>query len=233
MSNMNDEVRNTQALALANASPRALRRVGIIGATSMGVGIAMDLLEANVPVTLFEIGREALDQRIALVRSAYQNAVAQGTLTQDQHDRRMALLAGTVNFHHLKDSDLVIDTVCTNMAGREKLFRRLDQAAKPGAILMTLASRTGVDQLARCTRRAGEVLGLHVPDAAEPDQVWELVPGAGTSGETLATVIALARKLHHVATVSDVGHGSVIQAGNGSRPPETGVGAWQVDQAQE
>ena len=220
MSNMNDEDRG--ALALANASPSALRRVGIIGATTIGIGIGMDLLEAGVPVTLFELGREALDQRIALVRSAYRDAVAQGALTQDQYDRRMALLAGSVNFHHLKDSDLVIDTVCTDIGARERLFRRLDQAARPGAILMTLGAHAGIDRIARCTRRAGEVLGLHIADAAEPGQVWELVRGSATSGETLATVIALARQLGHAAAVSDR-----------APSPPTGSGAWEVDQAQE
>ena len=233
MSNMNDEVPATLALALADARARTVGRVGIIGANPMGVGIAMHLLDADVPVTLFELAREPLDAGMALARSAYLDAVTQGVLAPEQRDRRMALLAGSVNFHHLKDCDLIIETVCTDTAGKEKLFRRLDQVAKPGAILMTHAAHGAVDQIAGCTRRAGDVLGWHARGPAHPDRMWELVQGTQTSGEALATVIALARKLQQVAAVSGLSHGAVINARSVSQPPETGVGAWQIDQAQE
>jgi 3-hydroxyacyl-CoA dehydrogenase len=186
MSNMNDESRD--ALALANAGPRPVGRVGIIGANTMGAGIANKLLEAGIPVTLFDLGRAALDRAMAPVRPA---------------DRRMALLAVTVNFHHLKDCDLIIEAVCTDMAGKEKLFRRLDQTAKPGAILMTLASRGGVDRVAGCTRRSGEVLGLHCTGSADAGGTWELVCGKGTSAQALATAIAFAPMFHGVAPVPD------------------------------
>jgi 3-hydroxyacyl-CoA dehydrogenase len=225
MSNMNDEVPATLALALANAGARTVGRVGIIGANPMGVGIAMHLLDADVPVTLFELARESLDAGMALARSAYRDAVTKGVLAPDQRDRRMALLAGSVNFHHLKDCDLIIETVYTDTAGKEKLFRRLDQVAKPGAILMTHAAHGAVDHIAGCTRRAGDVLGWHAPGPAHPDRMWELVQGKETSGEALASVIALARKLQQVA--------AVIEARSVSQPVETGGGAWQVDQVQE
>jgi 3-hydroxyacyl-CoA dehydrogenase len=231
MSNMNYEVPAALALALANASPRTVGRVGIIGANPMGVGIAMHLLDADVPVTLFELARESLDAGMALARSGYRDAVTKGVLAPDQRDRRMALLAGSVNFHHLKDCDLIIETVCTDTAGKEKLFRRLDQVAKPGAILMTHAAHGAVDHIAGCTRRGGDVLGWHAPGPANPDRMWELVQGTQTSGEALATVIALARKLQQVAAVSDLSHGAVTKARSVSQPPETGVGAWQIDQA--
>jgi 3-hydroxyacyl-CoA dehydrogenase len=186
MSNMNDESRD--ALALANASPRPVGRVGIIGANAMGAGIAINLLEAGIPVTLFETGRETLDQGMAQVRSA---------------GRRMALLAGTVNFHHLKDCDLIIEAVCTDMAGKEKLFRRLDQVAKPGAILIALASQRGVDQVAGCTRRSGEVLGLHRAGPGDAGGTWEVVCGKRTSAQALATAIAFAPMFRAVAPVAD------------------------------
>jgi 3-hydroxyacyl-CoA dehydrogenase len=230
---MNDEVPATLALALANASPRAVGRVGIIGANTMGVGIAMHLLDADVPVTLFELARESLGAGMALARSGYESAVMQGVLAPDQRDRRMALLAGTVNFHHLKDCDLIIEAVCTDTAGKEKLFRRLDQVAKPGAILMTHTSHVGVDRIAGCTRRAGDVLGWHAPGPANWDRMWELVQGTQTSGEALATVIALARKLQQVAAVSDLCHGAFLEGRSVSQSPETAAGAWQVDQVQE
>ena len=199
MSNMNHE--NQDALALEDAGPRSIGRVGIIGATRMSVDIAMRLLDADVPVTLWERERASLAEGIALAQSSYQEAVAQGNLAPQARERRMALLAGTVNFHHLKDCDLVIDVGCMDSAARESLFHRLDQVTKPGAILMTRVSQ-GVDSLARCTRRAGEVLGLHVPSPGSPDQALALVPGTSTSSETLATLIALAGKLRQVVAVA-------------------------------
>jgi 3-hydroxyacyl-CoA dehydrogenase len=200
MSNMNDESRG--ALALANTIPRTVGRVGIIGATTMGVGIAMNLLDADVPVTLFDFAREPIEQGMGLARSGYRDAVAQGALAQDKFDRRMALLAGTVYLHHLKDCDLIIDAACTDLAGKEKLFRRLDQIAKPGAILMTNAAHGGVDRMAGCTRRAGEVLGWHAPSPANAGGMWEVVCGKETSAQALATVIGLAPMFHEAAPVS-------------------------------
>lgn len=189
MSNMNDERRG--ALALANATPRTVGRVGIIGANTTGTGIAMNLLDADVPVTLFDLAREPLGQGMALVRSAYQGAVDQGRLTPDQRDRRMALLAGTVYFHHLKDCDLIIEAGST--ADKERLFRGLDQVARPGAVLMAHAAAPGgVDRLARCTRRGGEVLGWQLPGPADAGGACEFVCGKDTSAQALATVIALA-----------------------------------------
>ena len=190
MSNMNDE--NRGALALANAVPRPIGRVGILGAGSTGIGIAIRLLDADVPVALFEADRALLEQGMGLVRSACQGAVAHGTLAPDRSQRRMALLAGTVYLHHLKDCDLIIDVSCTDLAGREALFRRLDQIAKPGAILMTNAAHGGVDRMAGCTRRAGDVLGWHAPGPANAGGVWDVVCGKETSAEALAGVIALA-----------------------------------------
>lgn len=199
MTNMNHD--NQDALAPEDDRQRPIGRVGIIGATRTSVGIAMRLADADVPVTLWERERASLARGIALARSTYQDFVAQGTLAPHALDRRMGLLAGTVNFHHLKDCDLVIDVTRTDTAARESLFHRLDQVTKPGAILMTRVSQ-GVDSLARCTRRAGAVLGLHVPSPGSPGQAWELVPGTWTSRETLATLVALAGKLRQVVAVS-------------------------------
>jgi 3-hydroxyacyl-CoA dehydrogenase len=225
MSNMKHEVR--QADLSPGAGARPVGRVAIVGANAAGVGIAMDLLDAGIPVTLFELESAALDKGRALAGAAYGNAVAQGELAAAARDRRMALLAGTVYLHHLKDADLIIDMACTDMAGKEKLFRRLDQVAKRGAILATRSAHAGVDRLAACTRRAGEVLALHVANpGANPAQSWELVPGKETSGATLDTVIALARQLRKPAAVSAAGHRAAAQL-------EGLGGAWQVDQAQE
>jgi 3-hydroxyacyl-CoA dehydrogenase len=126
----------------------------------------------------------------------------------------MALLAGTVNFHHLRDCDLIVDTVSTDSAGKEKLFRRLDQVAKPDAVLATLASNVSVDHIAGYTRRSRDVLGMHVSSSPTIGEIWKLVPGRDTSTGTLDTVIALARKLHEKAAVTDPCHDNGIDAKN-------------------
>ena len=178
MSNMQHELQHLPASAGLEA--RTVGRVGIVGASSTGIGIAIQLLDAGVPITFYEADAAALGVGLAQIRSAW----------TDTDDSRLALLAGTINFHHLKDADLVVDASETE--GGEALFRRLDQTAKHGAILATAAAGAGVDRLAGATRRHGEVLGLRVDRA----QVWELVPGRDTSDPTLATVGALARRLH-------------------------------------
>lgn len=174
--------------------PRPVGRVGVVGANDISLDLVISLLDAEVPVTLFEAERDSLEELVALTRTGYQAAVARGELAPTARDRRMALLAGTVNFHHLKDCDLIVDTSSTDSAGTEKLFRRLDQVAKPDAVLATLASNVSVDHIARCTRRSGDVLGLHVPRSPGTSEAWKPVPGRDTSDATLNTVIALARK---------------------------------------
>lgn len=188
---------------------RPVGRVGIIGAGSIGVGIAVRLLDAGIPVTLLDRERAALDKALATARSHCQNAVTNGELAADARDRRLALLAGTVYFHHLKDCDLVIDTVATEMGIKEKLFRLLDEVARPGAILVTCAASGDADHLARFTRRSGEVLGLQIPYPANERATWEFVPAKGTSGETLATLMSLSGKLRRLTTVSRLRDGSV------------------------
>jgi 3-hydroxyacyl-CoA dehydrogenase len=195
----------------AHGSARAVGRVGIIGANAVSMSFAMSLLDADLPVTLLELERGPLDKGVALARSGYRNAVANGELRPDQCDRRMALLAGAVNFHHLKDCDLIIDAMSTDRASKEKLFRSLDQVAKPGAVLMTDASHVSVDHIAGCTRRSGDVLGLHFVKSSDIGETWKIVPGKNTSSETLCTVSALAQRVHKLAAICDRCRGITIQ----------------------
>lgn len=180
MSMVNHEVQKGLA-------PPAIKRVGILGASTIGVGIAMHLLEAEIPVTIFDVERSSLDEGLAVLRHGAPDAAC--------GDRRMALLAGTINFHHLKDCDLVIEAVSTNIEVKEKLFGRLDQVVKPGAILVTCSSASDVDHLAGFTRRRGEVLGLHVPSPPSLGATWTPMPGKGSSVQAVATVTALVEKL--------------------------------------
>jgi 3-hydroxybutyryl-CoA dehydrogenase len=155
-------------------------RVGIVGANTTGIAIAMGLADAGIPVTLYEAGRASLDKVLALARAG-------------GDDRRIELLAATVNFHHLKDCDLIIDTESGDRAAQETLFRRLDQIARLGAVLATCAPEAGLDRIAGYTRRSGEVIGLRVAPSAPT--MWELVPAKHTSGDTLSAVNALLQKL--------------------------------------
>jgi 3-hydroxyacyl-CoA dehydrogenase len=199
--------RDTAAMTgTSQDSARSVGRVGIIGANAMGIGIAISMLDADVPVTLFDVERDALDSGISLARSAYGNAVTTGELSPDQRDRCMALLAGTVNFHHLKDCDLIIDATTTDRASKVALFRRLDQVARLGAVLMTDVSNVSVDHIAGYTRRHGEVLGLRVARTATSGGTWKIVPGKDTSSATLGIVNALARQLREIAVVCGICH---------------------------
>jgi 3-hydroxyacyl-CoA dehydrogenase len=198
--------------ALAHETPRTVGRVGVVGANEISLCIVVKLLDADVPVTLFEPERNSLDEVVLLARTGYQAAVARGELGLFERDRRMALLAGTVNFHHLKDCDLIVDTISTDSASKEKLFRRLDQVAKQDAVLATLASNVSVDHIAGCTRRSRDVLGLHVSRSPTIGEVWKLVPGRDTSDVTLNTVIALARKIQQKAALADLCHESEFGA---------------------
>jgi 3-hydroxyacyl-CoA dehydrogenase len=198
----------------AHGNAPSIAKVGVIGANATSIGIAMGLLETDVPVTLFEFKRDALDSGLARAYAGYRSAVTEGRLTPDRRDRCMGLLAGTVNFHHLKDCDLIIDAKRTSAADKETLFRRLDQVAKPGAVLMTEASDVSVDQIAGWTRRLGNVLGFHVASSGNTDKTWTLVPGQDTTNESVNIVMALARRLHNVAIVCDLCHGITIDAKN-------------------
>lgn len=169
-------------------------RVGIIGATATGMGIARDLLDADIPVTVYEPAREALDTATASVRSACEASRVAGELTAAQRDRRVALLAGTINLHHLKDCDVIVDAMGAGTDVASGLVRRLNELAKPGAILMACAASCDIDQVASLARYPENVLGFHVSDAGAT-QVWEFVPAKPTSASTVATAAALVQAL--------------------------------------
>jgi 3-hydroxybutyryl-CoA dehydrogenase len=208
-------------LAGLTAQGRAVGRVGIIGANAVGLGIATSLLDAGIPVTLLELEQAALDSGIALARSGYQES-----------DRRLSLLTGTVYFHHLKDCDLIVDALPATTAGKETLFRRLDQTAKPGAVMVTHAPDASVDHIAGCTRRRGEVLGLRVMGSSSAGAAWQIMPGKDTSGAALGTVVALAQRLHKAVAVCDPCHPIGTDVTHAAQHLDS-VEAWKIDQALE
>lgn len=200
------------------AQGRTVGRVGIVGASGFGIGLALRVLDAGIPVTLFELERASLAKGIELARAS-----ANG------RDGRMALLAATVNFHHLKDCDLIVDAAPSDMAGKQKLFRRLDQVAKPGAVLATQASHAGVGRIARYTRRAGEVLGLHMGSVSMTGETWQIVPGKDTSRTSLGTLVALIWRLGQEAEVCDPCHAFIDVKAPAQRADVPA--SWNIDQA--
>ena len=206
-------------------APQAIKRVGILGASTIGVGVAMHLLEADIPVTIFDVERGSLDQGLAVLRHGAPDAAC--------GDRRMALLAGTLNFHHLKDCDLVFEAVSTDIGVKEKLFGRLDQVVKPGAILGTCTSASDVDHLAGFTRRRGEVLGLHVPSPPDHGATWTPTAGKGCSVQSLATVTALVRKLQQGSAPSGVCRGDGGKDGSTMQGTGRHAVSWHIGQALE
>lgn len=174
----------------ANDIMRSVGRVGIIGANSIGIGIARGVLNADIPVTVFD-KRDTLDQGLALLRSAYETSVQSGTLAEDKRDRRLALFSATVKFHHLKDCDLIIEVMHIEAEVREKFFRWLDEIGKPSAVLVANVSGASLDRVARFTRRPTDVLGLHFSGPDDLSESPGLVRGRDTSRETYATAAGL------------------------------------------
>ena len=196
-----DVPQDTPQLPVAN--------VGVIGAGTMGGGIAMNFLNIGIPVTIVETQQAALDRGIATVRRNYENTAKRGRLTAADVERRMALLTGTLSLGALADSDIVIEAVFENMDVKKELFGKLDALVKPGAILATNTSRLDVNEIASATRRPESVIGLHFFSPANVMRLLEVVRGAKTSKPVIATSMALARRIRKVAALVGVCPGFV------------------------
>ena len=192
-----------------NTPLRPVERVGIIGAGTMGSGIAMNFLNVGLPVTLLEINADALARGIETIRTTYAASVKKGRISQSQMDERMGLLHGSTSYDDLADRDLVIEAVFENMDIKQKVAAILGQACKPGAIIATNTSTLDVDVIAKATGRAQDVLGMHFFSPAHIMRLLEVVRGAKTAPDVLATVMQLARRIGKVAVVSGVCYGFI------------------------
>jgi 3-hydroxyacyl-CoA dehydrogenase len=188
---------------------RAIRKVGVIGAGTMGGGITMNFLNAGIPVVLLEMKQEALDKGLGTIRKNYENSAKKGKLTQEQVEQRMALVAPALEYAPLADCDLVIEAVFENMDVKEQVFRKLDDIVKQGAILASNTSYLNIDKIAGFTKRPADVLGLHFFSPANVMRLLEIVRGAQTAPDVLATCLDLARKIKKVAVVSGVCDGFI------------------------
>ncbi len=188
---------------------RPIARVGVIGAGTMGGGITMNFLNAGIPVVLLEMKQEALDRGLATIRKNYENSMKKGKLKPEQVEQRMGLITPTLEYAALKDADLIVEAVFEEMGVKEAVFRQLDAVAKPGAILASNTSYLDIDRIATFTQRPQDVLGLHFFSPANVMRLLEIVRGAQTAPDVLATSLALAKQIKKVAVVSGVCDGFI------------------------
>ena len=193
----------------ADTPKRDIRQVGVIGAGTMGGGIAMNFLNAGIPVKMLEMKQEALDRGLATIRKNYEAQVKKGKLKQDKYEQRMALLSTTLDYADLKDADLVIEAVFEELGVKEQVFKKLDEVAKQGAILASNTSTLDVDKIAAFTKRPQDVVGMHFFSPANVMKLLEVVRGKHTAKDVLATVMALAKKIKKTAVVSGVCDGFI------------------------
>ena len=188
---------------------RPIARVGVIGAGTMGGGITMNFLNAGIPVVLLEMKQEALDRGLATIRKNYENSMKKGKLKPEQVEQRMGLITPTLEYAALKDADLIVEAVFEEMGVKEAVFRQLDAVAKPGAILASNTSYLDIDRIATFTRRPQDVIGLHFFSPANVMRLLEIVRGAQTAPDVLATSLQLAKQIKKVAVVSGVCDGFI------------------------
>ncbi len=193
----------------AGTPVRAVKKLAVIGAGTMGGGIAMNFLNAGLPVVMLEMKQEALDKGLAIIRTNYESQVKKGKLTQDKYEQRMALLSTTLNYADLKDADMVIEAVFEEMGVKEKVFKALDEVMKPGAILASNTSTLDVNKIASFTKRPQDVIGTHFFSPANVMKLLEVVRGEKTAKDVLATVMQLGKTIRKTCVVSGVCDGFI------------------------
>jgi 3-hydroxyacyl-CoA dehydrogenase len=192
-----------------NTAARSIASVAVIGAGTMGGGIAMNFLNAGFPVTVLEMKQEALDKGLATMRKNYEASVKRGKLTAEKLQQTVALLKPTLSYDDVKTADLVIEAVFEDMAVKQAVFEKLDAVAKPGAILATNTSTLDVNKIAAFTRRPHDVVGMHFFSPANVMKLLEVVRGEKTAKDVLVTVMQIARKINKTAAVSGVCDGFI------------------------
>ncbi|MDD2130573.1 3-hydroxyacyl-CoA dehydrogenase NAD-binding domain-containing protein [Pseudomonas sp. 17391] len=188
---------------------RSIAQVAVIGAGTMGAGIAMNFINAGLPVRLLELKPEALDRGLAQIRKHYESSITRGKLTPAQLEQRMSLLQGTLDYADLADADLVIEAVFEDLSIKQSVFRTLDRVCKPGAILASNTSTLDVDRIAASTRRPQDVVGLHFFSPAHVMRLLEVVRGRATAPDVLATTLKIAKRIGKLPVVSGVCFGFI------------------------
>ena len=193
----------------ADTPVRDIKKLAVIGAGTMGGGIAMNFLNAGFPVVMLETRQEALDKGVAIIKKNYDAQVKKGKLKQDKLDARMALLTTTLNYADLKDADMVIEAVFEDIGVKETVFKTLDEVMKPGAILASNTSTLDVNKIAAFTKRPQDVIGMHFFSPANVMKLLEVIRGEKTAKDVLATVMQLGKKIKKTTVVSGVCDGFI------------------------
>ncbi|BBB13321.1 3-hydroxyacyl-CoA dehydrogenase NAD-binding domain-containing protein [Sphingopyxis sp. FD7] len=188
---------------------RDIKKVGIIGAGTMGGGIMMNFLQKGIPCTIVEMAQDALDRGLGVVRKNYDASAAKGRFTPEQVDAMMGLITPSLSLDDLADCDLIIEAVYENMDVKKDIFGKLDKIAKPGAILASNTSYLDIDEIATATNRPGDVLGMHFFSPANVMKLLEVVRGDKTAPDALATAMAIGKKIGKVAVVAGVCDGFI------------------------
>lgn len=212
-----------------------MKKIAVVGAGTMGGGIAMNFANIGLPVTLLETNQQGLDRGLAMIRKNYERSVKRGRLSQEKLEQRMALLTGSLDYADLADADLVIEAVFENMAVKQEVFAKLDAVTKASAILATNTSFLDIDQIASATQRPERVLGLHFFSPANVMKLLEVVRTPTTDQTVIVSVMKLAEKIGKVAVLVGncdgfVGNRIVVKRKEqGQALLLEGAMPWQVD----
>ena len=189
--------------------PRKVERIGVVGAGTMGVGIGLAFLQAGLPVTVVETRRDALDRGLARIRETIAAQVTRGRLTEANAAKLLAGLSGSLDLADLGNADFIVEAVFEKLSVKQEVFARLDAVAKPGAVLASNTSTLDVDKIAAATKRPHDVLGTHFFSPANIMRLLEIVRGKETAKDTLATAMAVAKRINKVGVVAGVCFGFI------------------------
>jgi 3-hydroxyacyl-CoA dehydrogenase len=193
----------------ADTPTRPIKSAAVIGAGTMGGGIAMNFANAGIPVKLLEMKQEALDKGLATIRKNYENTMKKGKLSPEKCEQRIGLITGTLSYDEIGQADIVVEAVFEDMGVKETVFKKLDEVMKPGAILASNTSTLDVNQIASFTQRPQDVIGTHFFSPANVMKLLEIVRGAATGKDVLATTLALSKKIKKTGVVSGVCDGFI------------------------
>ena len=188
---------------------REIKLVAVIGAGTMGGGIAMNFLNAGIAVKMLETKQDALDRGLATIRKNYEDRIKKGKLKEDKYAQLMDLLSTTLSYDDIKNADLVIEAVFEDMGVKEAVFKQLDAVMKPGAILASNTSTLDLNKIASFTKRPQDVVGMHFFSPANVMKLLEVVRGKDTAKDVLATVMEVAKKIKKIAVLSGVCDGFI------------------------
>ncbi len=217
--------------------PAPVKSAAVVGAGTMGGGIAMSFANVGVPVKILEVSQEALDKGLERIRGNYATSVSRGSITQAQMDERLSRISTTTNYEDIGQADIVVEAVFEDMKIKQDVFLKLDKVMKPNAILGTNTSTLDIDQIANVTKRPQDVIGMHFFSPANVMKLVENVRGGKTSPEIIGRTMAVAKQIAKVPVLAgncDGFIGNRILATYGRECDfllEEGATPWQIDRA--